>query len=314
MPGRSGRLAGPSSRRRQGGPSWWADATGSVPTASFTVAKLRWLAEHEPGNAARIARVLLPHDWLTRRLGAAEPVTDRGDASETGYFATAKGQWLPELAAAALGHELALPRVAAPGEAVGQTGDGALLGSGTGDNMAAALGLGLEPGQVAVSVGTSGTAFAVAAVPAADPSSAVAGFADATGHFLPLVCTVNAGLVLSAAAARTGTDLAGLDQRALAARPGADGVTLVPYFDGERTPNLPRATGIMSGLTKRNATADNLARVTGRPPGHGRRRSGIPARRSQASETEVLRRAARRRVVVGRRRARRVMTLTLWTS
>jgi xylulokinase len=244
-----------------GGPSWWAEVIGSVPTASFTVAKLRWLAEREPANAERVARVLLPHDWLTWKLGASEPVTDRGDASGTGYFATASGRWLPEVAAAALGHEPALPRVAAPGEAVGQTPGGALLGPGTGDNMAAALGLGLEPGEVAVSIGTSGTAFAVTTAPAADPSGEVAGFADATGAFLPLVCTVNAGLVLSAAAAMTGTDLAGLSARALTAESGASGVTLLPYFDGERTPNLPLATGVISGLTTVNGTAENLARA-----------------------------------------------------
>jgi len=188
-------------------------------------------------------------------------VTDRGDASGTGYFATPKGEWLPEVAAAALGHEPALPRLAAAGEAVGQTRGGALLGPGTGDNMAAALGLGLEPGEVAVSIGTSGTAFAVSAVPAADPSGEVAGFADATGRFLPLVCTINAGLVLSAAAAMTGTDLAGLDAHALTAESGASGVTLLPFFDGERTPNLPLATGAISGLTTANGTAANIARA-----------------------------------------------------
>jgi xylulokinase len=244
-----------------GGPHWWAEVTGSVPTSSFTVTKLRWLADHEPGSAAQVAQVLLPHDWLTWKLGATEPVTDRGDASGTGYFATAKGRWLPEVALAALGHEPALPRVAAPAEAVGQTPRGALIGPGTGDNMAAALGLGLEPGEVAVSIGTSGTAFAVTDVPAADPSGAVAGFADATGVFLPLVCTINAGLVLSAAAAMTGTDLTGLAARALTAEPGASGVTLLPYFDGERTPNLPLATGVMSGLTTSNGTAENIARA-----------------------------------------------------
>ncbi len=219
-----------------GGPRWWAEQTGSVPHASFTVTKLRWLAEHEPANASKVARVMLPHDWLTWRLGAAEPVTDRGDASGTGYFATPAGGWMRGVAAAALGHEPILPRVAGPGEAVGETIDGALLAPGTGDNMAAALGLGLEQGEVAVSVGTSGTVFAVTTVPAADPSGAVAGFADATGRFLPLVCTANAGLVLSAVATMTGTDLAGLAQRALAAQPGAAGITLLPYFDGERTP------------------------------------------------------------------------------
>jgi xylulokinase len=248
------------------GPRWWAERTGSVPNASFTVTKLRWLAGHEPGNAARVYRVMLPHDWLTWRLLAGpwfgnEPVTDRGDASGTGYFSPADGTWLPEVAAGALGHEVRLPRVARPGEAVGETGWGAVVSPGTGDNMAAALGLGLAPGEIAVSVGTSGTAYAVTTVASADPSGAIAGFADATGAFLPLVCTINAALVLDSVAALLGTDPDGLSERALAARPGAGGLTLLPYFDGERTPVRPDATGVLRGLTTHNATPENLARA-----------------------------------------------------
>jgi xylulokinase len=188
-------------------------------------------------------------------------VTDRGDASGTGYFSTAAGTWRPDLAEAAIGHPLGLPRVAEPGEVVGQTEWGATVSAGTGDNMGAAFGLGLGPGDVAVSIGTSGTAFAVSQVPAADPSGAVAGFADATGRFLPLVCTINAGLVLSATASLLGTDLDGLSALALAAEPGAGGITLLPYLDGERTPDRPAATGVLRGLTTRNATRQNLARA-----------------------------------------------------
>jgi xylulokinase len=248
------------------GPLWWAERTGSVPNASFTVTKLRWLAEHEPDNAARVHRVMLPHDFLTWLLLAGaplakEPVTDRGDASGTGYFSPADSAWLPEVAADALGHQVRLPRVAPPAEAVGETSSGAVLSAGTGDNMAAALGLGLAPGEIAVSIGTSGTAYAVTTVPAADPSGAIAGFADATGRFLPLVLTVNAGLVLSATAGLTGTDLDGMSALALAAGPGAGGITLLPYLDGERTPDRPQATGVLRGLTTRNATAENLARA-----------------------------------------------------
>src|SRR6266702_3569623 len=236
------------------GPGWWAERTGSVPNASFTVTKLRWLAEHEPDHAARVFRVMLPHDWLTWALLAGppagqEPVTDRGDASGTGYFSPADGAWLPEVAADALGHQVRLPRVARPAEAVGETGWGAVVSAGTGDNMGAALGLGLAPGEVAVSVGTSGTACAVTTVAAADPSGAIAGFADATGRFLPLVCTINAALVLDSVAALLGTDAAGLSARAMAAGPGAGGITLLPYFDGERTPVRPGATGALHGRT-----------------------------------------------------------------
>src|SRR5215471_11667632 len=248
------------------GPRWWAERTGSVPNASFTVTKLRWLAEHEPDNAARVYRVMLPHDFLTWLLTAGpqlaeEPVTDRGDASGTGYFSPADSAWLPEVAADALGHQVRLPRLARPGEAVGETALGAVVSAGTGDNMGAALGLGLEPGEIAVSIGTSGTAYAVTTVASADPSGAIAGFADATGRFLPLVCTINAALVLDLVVAMLGTDAAGLFARALAAAPGAGGVTLLPYFDGERTPVRPRATGTLHGLTTRNATPENLARA-----------------------------------------------------
>jgi xylulokinase len=259
--------AGAELIRELGGPSSWAQRTGSVPTASFTVTKLRWLAEHEPANAERVATVLLPHDWLTWRLGGGGPVTDRGDASGTGYFSPASGEWLPDIATAALGHPVSLPRIAAPGETVGTAASGPVLSAGTavsagtGDNMGAALGLGLEPGDVVISIGTSGTAFAVSEVPAADPSGAVAGFADATGRFLPLVCTVNAALVLSATAVMLDTDHAGLSMLALAARSGAGGLTLLPYLDGERTPDRPSATGVLRGLTTRNATRENLARA-----------------------------------------------------
>lgn len=245
----------------RGGPMWWATQTGSVPDGSFPVATLRWLADHEPARAARIAEVMLPHDWLTWRLGAPAPVTDRGDASGTGYFSPAAGRWLPDVAATALGHQPRLPRVADPCEVVGETAGRAMLAAGTGDIMAAALGLGLQPGEVAVSVGASGAAFAVTGVPAADPTGAVAGFADATGRFLPAARTVNAGLVLTSIAELTGVDLAGLSERALAAEPGAGGVTLLPYLGGERIPPRPRATGVLQGLTTANATGENLARA-----------------------------------------------------
>jgi xylulokinase len=246
-----------------GGPRQWARQTGSVPTASFTVTKLRWLAEREPESAARTARVLLPHDWLTWRLAGrlAEPATDRGDASGTGYFSPATGRWLPEWAQAALGRPVGLPRLAGPAEVVATTPAGVPLSAGTGDNMGAALGLGLDPGEVVVSIGTSGTAYAVAGQAAADETGAVAGFADATGHFLPLVATINAARVLTVTARMLGTDVQGLDRLALAAPPGARGLTLLPYLDGERSPNRPDAHGVLRGMTSANTTPENLARA-----------------------------------------------------
>jgi xylulokinase len=244
-----------------GGPAEWARRTGSVPAVSFTVTKLRWLAEREPESARRLHRVVLPHDWLTWRLGADEPVTDRGDASGTGYFSPADGTWLPDIAEAALGRPVLTPRLAAPAEIVGYTPGGAALSPGTGDNMGAALGLGVGEGDVVVSIGTSGTAYAVTKVPPADTTGAVAGFADATGRFLPLVATVNAARVLTLTAGLLGTDAAGLSELALAAPPGAGGLTLLPYLDGERSPNRPDATGVLNGITSTSLTRENLARA-----------------------------------------------------
>jgi len=282
------------------GADQWAAATGSVPTASFTVTKLRWLARQEPANAARTRTVLLPHDWLTWRLRGGGPATggpggpggaggepgngragngragagdrpdlpattDRGDASGTGYWSPAAGEYLPDLVERALGHPLDLPRVAAPQEAVGEAARlapaGALLGPGTGDNMAAALGLAPRPGDVIVSVGTSGTIFATSGTATRDTAGLVAGFADATGRFLPLVCTLNAARVLSTVADLLGVSPEGFDALALAARPGAGGLTLLPFLDGERTPNLPRSRGLLAGLSRGNLSRENLARA-----------------------------------------------------
>ncbi|MBP2474682.1 xylulokinase [Crossiella equi] len=248
---------------RELGEQEWARRTGSVPGPSFTVTKLAWLAQAEPELAARVARVLLPHDWLTTQLAAPghEPTTDRGDASGTGYFAPDTGQWLPDLLERAFGRVPELPRVLGPAEAAGATPEGWTLGAGTGDNMAAALGLGAGPGDVVVSLGTSGTVFAVAERPTADPSGHVAGFCDATGRYLPLVCTLNAARVLTATATLLGVELAGLDRLALAAGPGAGGLVLLPYLDGERTPALPDAAGTLTGLRRANMTPENLARA-----------------------------------------------------
>src|SRR5699024_937622 len=128
-------------------------------------------------------------------------------------------------------------------------------------NMAAALGLELEVGDVVVSLGTSGTVFGVSDTPSADSSGTVAGFADATGRFLPLTATLNAARVLTATAELLDVDMAEFDRRAGAAATGAQGLTLLPYLDGERTPNLPDATGTLFGLRRTNMTGANLARA-----------------------------------------------------
>jgi len=250
-----------------------ARRTGLVPVASFTSTKLRWLRDHEPENAARVAAVALPHDWLTWRLRGFGPegesprgpvleelVTDRSDASGTGYWNPETGDYDRDLLVAALGHDAVLPRVLGPQEWVADA-DGRRVGPGAGDNAGAALGLGATVGDVVVSIGTSGTVFAVSEERTIDPSGTVAGFADCTGRFLPLVATLNAARVLDAIARLLGVDHAELSRLALAAHPGAGGLHLVPYFEGERTPNLPDATASLTGMTLASTTRENLARA-----------------------------------------------------
>ncbi|KOV81257.1 xylulokinase [Nocardia sp. NRRL S-836] len=245
------------------GAQQWAARIGLVPVASFTITKLRWLAQHEPANAKRTAAVCLPHDWLTWRLRGtgdlADLVTDRSDASGTGYFDSTANEYVTDLLERGFGRaDVHLPRVLAPAESVAA---GHLrVGAGAGDNAAAMLGVSAG-NDVVVSLGTSGVVTATSDVRAEDPSGIVAGFADATGRYLPLACTLNAARVLDATARMLGVDLARLSELALSAPAGAEGLVLVPYLEGERTPNLPDATGALHGLTLANATPANIARA-----------------------------------------------------
>ena len=261
------------------GAAWWAGATGSVPVASLTVTKLRWLADNEPENAARTAAVCLPHDYLTWRIaggfeavGLEGLVTDRSDASGTGYVDRSGSQYRWDILADALridqeaARRIVLPRIAGPWDTVGHGDpargwDAIALGPGAGDNAAAALGVGLTPGTALLSLGTSGVVAAVSDHPVSDPSGLVTGFCDASGNWLPLACTLNASRIIDAMARVTGLDYQEFDEAALAV-PDAAGLRLVPYFEGERTPNLPDATASLEGMTLANSDRQHVARAT----------------------------------------------------
>ncbi len=235
----------------------WAAACGSVPVASFTITKLAWVVEHEPDLVDQIAHVMLPHDYLTFRL-TGRSVTDRGDASGTGWWSPLTDAYRPELLEAAGVPAWLIdrfPTVLPPLDTVGEVADNdlglpcaAIVAPGTGDNMAGALGIGLGIGDVAMSIGTSGTAYALSSFPTTDATGAVAGFADASGRYLPLVATLNATKVTDWTAWMLGLTAPELADLALEAEQGADGVVMVPYLDGERTPNRPDATGQLVGL------------------------------------------------------------------
>ena len=249
-----------------GGPAEWAARIGVVPVAAITASKLRWLADNEPKHADATAAVCLPHDWLTWRLSGSGDIgdirTDRSDASGTGYFAAEDSSYQPDLLELALrGRRPTVPPIVGPSEAAGRATTGAVLGPGAGDNAAAALGLGVGPGDCVVSLGTSGVVSAVGDAAPHDAAGLVAGFADATGRQLPLVCTLNGAPVLAAVAGMLRVDFDEFDRLALSAAPGAGGLTLVPYFDGERSPNLPDAAGALHGITTRNLLPANVARA-----------------------------------------------------
>ena len=253
--------------REEGGNEQISRKVGSVLVASFTASKLRWMADHEPANAARVASIALPHDWLSWQLQGGKDFsklfTDRSDASGTGYFDPTTSHYREDIVRLALRQdlELTLPRIVAPNEFGGTTTSGIPIAAGAGDNAGAALGVQAQPGDVVVSLGTSGTAFAVSETPTHDASGAVAGFADATGRFLPLVCTLNAARIMDAATQILGKTHDEIGALALSAQAGAHGLTLLPYFEGERTPNRPEATGVFAGMNLNNSNPADIARA-----------------------------------------------------
>ncbi len=244
-----------------GGPQAWAHAVGTVPVAALPIAKLSWLHRNEPENFGRIARVVMPHDWLTGRI-AGRFVTDRGDASATGYWSPRERRYRSDVLALVdrdRDWSGCFPRVLGPLDPAGER-EGVTIAPGTGDIMAVALGVALHPGDVVVSVGTTGVVATVSIDATADASGAVAGFADATGRYLPLVGVSNATRATDAIARLLHVDENRLDQLALEAPPGAGGVVLVPYLDGERTPDRPDATGTLLGL-RSDVTPQQVARA-----------------------------------------------------
>jgi xylulokinase len=252
----------------------FAAEVGSRLVASFTIAKVAHLARTQPGVLPSIDAICLPHDWLTWKL-TGNLVTDRGDASGSGWWSSiseSPQRHLLELAAGvSFASRVRIPDVLGPNARAGElTRDAATslgltpgipVGAGSGDNMSAALGIGAAPGHYVVSLGTSGTAYAVSDEPTADPTGEVAGFADATGRYLPLACMLNCTRVLDVVAGMTGLSLVEALDRAGQLEPGADGLLLMPYLAGERTPNLPGATGSLFGMSMNNLDPGRLARA-----------------------------------------------------
>ncbi len=249
-------------------PADWAKRTGSVPGPALTVSKLAWTERCYPGLVGRAAHVLLPFDYIVYLL-SGNKVTERGGCSGTGYFNPFSNCWDLELASlATFGLDRTkVPAIIESAQAAGKITqmpfpelNGALVGAGTGDNMAAALGLGVEEGDSVISLGTSGTVYSVTPLGLQDASGAINGYADATGRFMPMVTTLNAAKVTDCVRRLLGVSVQEFDCLALEPRETNHSLILIPYFDGERTPDLPEATGRLLNL-RSNSTRAEVARA-----------------------------------------------------
>lgn len=247
---------------------------GNAIAVGYTASKILWLQQHEPHNYDKIATILLPHDYINFRL-TGEKKAEYGDASGTAYFdirtrryadavlkaIDASGnlrQALPPLIAADEPVGTLLPQVA---QKLGLNAE-VVVSSGGGDNMMAAIGTGnVTPGVVTASLGTSGTIYSFSEHPVVDANGELAAFCSSDGHWLPLACTMNVTVATELTRNLFGYDVAELNRRAEQAPVGAEGVLLLPYFNGERTPPLPNATATLAGLTAMNDTPENICRA-----------------------------------------------------
>lgn len=259
---------------RLGGEAGCLDKLGLVLQTGYTASKLAWLRDAHPDAYRRIDSVLLPHDYLNFWL-TGERVAEAGDASGTGYFDTIARRWRHDVfteIAPELDAERVLPRLIEAHEPVGVVrpalarelglADDVRVSSGGGDNMLGAIGTGnITPGLVTLSLGTSGTVCAYSPEPVRAGNGMVANFCASSGGWLPLVCTMNVTSATTRVRELFGLDLAGFGERIASASIGADGVTLLPFFNGERTPALPQATASFLGLTSVNTTQANLCRA-----------------------------------------------------
>lgn len=258
-----------------GGRERCIELAGNPVLTGYTAPKIRWLARHHPDRYREMTRILLPHDYLNFVMTGVAAM-ECGDASGTAFLDVRKRQWSPELLRAVdAGRDLAacLPPLIAPDEVLGTTHEGFAerfglpagvpVAPGGGDNMMAAIGTGnVVAGKLTMSLGTSGTLFAYSDAPIVDPQGNIAAFCSSTGGWLPLLCTMNCTQATELMRRPLGISTAQFDDTLDAVEAGSDGLVALPFFSGERTPNLPNATGSLTGLNTHNCTAGHLLRAT----------------------------------------------------
>ncbi len=255
-----------------GGPKAVIKALGNAVVPGFTAGKILWLKRHEPKNFARLATVLLPHDYLNFWL-TGERSMEYGDASGTALMDVRKRRW-SDAVLKAIDPELAgtLPGISPSDRPAGRLtaaaarqlglNAGTLVSAGGGDNMMGAIGTGnTRDGVVTASLGTSGTIYACSSKPVVDPRGEIAAFCDSTNRWLPLLCTMNVTVATEMVRRDFRLDHAAYEKTASKAPAGADGLLLIPYLEGERTPNVPDGTGVFFGVRHQTFTASHFARA-----------------------------------------------------
>jgi len=260
--------------KRAGGESAVIDKIGNRVAAGFTASKILWLKENEPENFQRLSTVLLPHDYINFWF-TGERKTENGDASGTAYFDVENRCWSEKMLQAIDPSgklKNCLPELIASDQPVGHIREelsdefalppDVLVSSGGGDNMIAAIGSGnVQEGVVTASLGTSGTIYAYSDRPIIDRNGELAAFCSSTGGWLPLVCTMNVTVATELVRDLFKLEISEMNQLASSVQPGAGGLLLLPYFNGERTPALPLAKATLTGMSGLNMRAEMICRA-----------------------------------------------------
>lgn len=255
-----------------GGVDGLIEKTGNAIVAGYTIPKLLWLKQNEPDNFAKIKSVLLPHDYINFHLTGIKRM-EFGDASGTGVLNIRTKEWdsdlidfvdpnlseaLPELGSSNDVHGGLKPELVKKWSLSNKV----IVSAGGGDNMMGAIGTGnIKPGVITASFGTSGTLYGCSDKPVIDPNGEIAAFCDSTDHWLPLVCTMNVTVVTELVRGWFNWDLEEMEKQIKSVPAGADGVSFLPYLNGERTPNLPNGNGVIQGLSVSNGSPAHLARA-----------------------------------------------------
>src|SRR5690606_15702331 len=284
-----------------GGETGSLQRLGVAIAPGYTVSKLLWTKEQHPDLFARIAHILLPHDYLNYWL-TGRACSEYGDASGTGYFDVRTRNWdgaLLNVIDPSGRLQRALPQLLEPDQPVGRIrpqiarqlglNPDAVVASGGGDNMMGAIGTGnIRPGAITMSLGTSGTLYAYSDRPMISPHAQVATFCSSSGGWLPLICTMNLTSATGLIQNLLELDIQSFGELVEQSPIGAEGLLMLPFFNGERVPALPSARASLQGMDSDNLTRANLCRAVVEGTSFGLR-YGLDLLRASGLQSQTIR-------------------------